>query len=113
MDVGEDPKQENDAEKEKQDHGKVNQNKESDEKERDADGKGENGGGKAEPDTEQEDPLLCHIRQYNLPLVLSRPVDSRGNCWYDSVADQVVINNIANVPRDHLGLRRAVCDAML
>ena len=37
------------------------------------------------------DPLDLHIRQKGLGLGRRRPTVTDGNCWYDAVADQVIL----------------------
>ena len=42
-----------------------------------------------EEEEDPEDPLTMHIKEKGLPLVRRRSTLADGNCWYDSVADQV------------------------
>ena len=42
-------------------------------------------------------PLSRYIRENKQYLTFSRKVDHNGNCWYDSVVDQVAILKITNV----------------
>ena len=57
----------------------------------------------------ENDLLMQHIRLNKLPYFKRRPTVSDGNCWYDAVADQIVLHNIPNKPRDHVRLRSAIC----
>ena len=44
-------------------------------------------------DWAEGDPLDLHIRQKGLGLVRRRPTVTDGNCWYDAVADQVILTS--------------------
>ena len=56
--------------------------------------------------------LFGHIKNYDLRLVSRPPTANDGNCWYDAIADQIVVHDLPNLPRDQASLRRAVVAAI-
>ena len=56
------------------------------------------GGGRA-------DSLKEHIKQHRLGLIFRDCTRGDGNCWYRACADQVVLHNLPDFPRDHMALR--------
>jgi len=56
--------------------------------------------------------LQSHIREHNLNLVPREATRNDGNCWYDAIADQIVLHDVPDKPTNHVDLRQAVCDAI-
>jgi len=56
--------------------------------------------------------LQSHIREHNLNLIPREATRNDGNCWYDAIADQIVLHNVPDKPTNHVDLRQAVCDAI-
>jgi len=56
--------------------------------------------------------LQSHIREHNLNLVPREATRNDGNCWYDAIADQIVLHDVRDKPTNHSDLRLAVCDAI-
>jgi len=56
--------------------------------------------------------LQSHIREHNLNLVPREATRNDGNCWYDAIADQIVLHEVPDKPTNHVDLRRAVCEAI-
>merc|ERR1719369_1314517 len=56
--------------------------------------------------------LQSHIREHNLNLVPREATRNDGNCWYDAIADQIVLHDVRDKPTNHYDLRLAVCDAI-
>ena len=54
------------------------------------------------------DVLLRHIEDHHLGLVFREPTIADGNCWYDAVADQIILLDLPNLPRDHVSVRAMV-----
>jgi len=52
--------------------------------------------------------LLQHIQDYNLDLVPRAPTRNDGNCWYDAIADQILLHRLPDLPTNHISLRQAV-----
>ena len=65
---------------------------------------------KNKDDMDENNDLMLHIKRNNLPYVERQPTRSDGNCWYDAISDQVVLNKIDNLPKNHKGIRKLVCD---
>ena len=49
--------------------------------------------------SEVEDPLKAHIEKKKLNLTFRSPTGKDGNCWYYSITDQIILNNL-DLPRD-------------
>jgi len=56
--------------------------------------------------------LQSHIREHNLNLVPREATRNDGNCWYDAIADQIVLHAVPDKPTNHVDLRQAVCAAI-
>ena len=56
--------------------------------------------------------LQSHIREHNLNLIPREATRNDGNCWYDAIADQIVLHEVPDKPTNHVDLRRAVCEAI-
>jgi len=56
--------------------------------------------------------LESHIREHNLNLIPRDPTRNDGNCWYDAIADQIVLHEVPNKPTNHVDLRKAVVAAI-
>ena len=54
------------------------------------------------------DALKQHIEDHCLGLVFRECTKGDGNCWYRACADQVVLHNLPDLPRDHRALRQLV-----
>ena len=54
------------------------------------------------------DALKQHIEDHCLGLVFRECTKGDGNCWYRACADQVVLHNLPDLPRDHRALRLLV-----
>ena len=52
------------------------------------------------------DALKQHIEDHCLGLVFRECTKDDGNCWYRAGADQVVLHNLPDLPRDHRALRQ-------
>ena len=63
-----------------------------------------------DPNNSTKDELYEHIERNNLPYTARPPTRSDGNCWYDAIADQVVVNGIQNLPKTHQEIRKLICD---
>ena len=51
------------------------------------------------------DALKQHIEHHRLGMVFRDCTKGDGNCWYRACADQVVLHNLPDLPRDHRALR--------
>jgi len=56
--------------------------------------------------------LESHIREHSLNLIPREATRNDGNCWYDAIADQIVLHEVPDMPTNHIDLRTAVCDAL-
>ena len=56
--------------------------------------------------------LLEHIERAGLDLTPRAETSSDGNCWYDAIADQIVLHNVPDLPTNHKDLRKAVVDSI-
>merc|ERR1719369_2236396 len=56
--------------------------------------------------------LQSHIREHNLNLIPREATRNDGNCWYDAIADQIVLHEVPDKPTNHIDLRIAVCNAL-
>jgi len=56
--------------------------------------------------------LESHIREHGLNLIPREATRNDGNCWYDAIADQILLHEVHDKPNNHLDLRLAVCDAL-
>ena len=56
--------------------------------------------------------LESHIREHSLNLIPREATRTDGNCWYDAIADQIVLHEVPGKPTNHLDLRSAVCDVL-
>jgi len=56
--------------------------------------------------------LQQHIQDHNLDLVPREATRIDGNCWYDAIADQIVLHQVPDMPTNHIDLRIAVCEAI-
>ena len=54
------------------------------------------------------DVLKQHIEDHRLCLVFRELTGTDGNCWYRAGADQVVLHDLPELPRDHRALRQLV-----
>ena len=51
------------------------------------------------------DSLKQHIEYHRLGMIFRDCTRGDGNCWYRACADQVVLHNLPDLPRDHMALR--------
>jgi len=56
--------------------------------------------------------LESHIREHSLNLIPREATRNDGNCWYDAIADQIVLHEVPDKPTNHIDLRTAVCNAL-
>jgi len=56
--------------------------------------------------------LESHIREHSLNLIPREATRNDGNCWYDAIADQIVLHEVPGKPTNHIDLRTAVCNAL-
>ena len=64
-----------------------------------------------DPALDPADPLNHHILTRKFPLVRRGITLSDGNCWYDSISDQIQLHNLGH-SSDHRQLRQDVCKAL-
>ena len=57
------------------------------------------------------DILRKHMKDCKLPFKLRATLND-GNCWYCSVADQIILQVLSDLPRDHASLRKLVVHKM-
>lgn len=56
--------------------------------------------------------LAQHIRKSGLNLTFRSETRSDGNCWYDAIADQIILHKVPGLPTNHADLRRSVVAAI-
>ena len=59
------------------------------------------------------DLLKQFLEENNLPYRLRNANKAQGDCWYEAIADQILLHNIQDVARDHEGLREFISNALL
>ena len=60
--------------------------------------------------------LQCNLKNLDenidkLPFKLRATLNDE-NCWYCSVADQIILQDLSDLPRDHASLRKLVVQKM-